>query len=187
MNVLILAGYKPNSHLRNLSQQTPDSPIFLDQQIKAALELQLSPIVVLSGSEADQVIRKSQNLEHCELIFDTHDETEVSLMTNLKAGVLGISETAFVLPVDIPCPHKALWVALKRVFQETGFSTKYAAIQLVDNQGAPWHWGFPLYLTRLGKHLLLNEPLSSLLDSQFTYFHSVFEPTEGLAPQDHNL
>lgn len=187
MDVLILAGYRQDLHSVLLKRPTSNSPLFLDQQIKATQALGLNPIVVLSGNHADEVLRQSKALRSCELIFDTNDH-EAGLMTNLKAGVQVISNTGFILPVEVPCPEKAAWVALKQAYQRTGFSTQKAVVQLTDSQGAPWHWGFPLYLTRLGRHLLLNESdLHSLVDPRLTYFHSVFEPPEGLAPQGHNL
>lgn len=187
MDVLILAGYRQNLHSILLRRTSSDAPLFLDQQITAAQALGLHPIVVLSGGHADEILRQSLALRTCELVFDTNDG-EATLMTNLKAGVHVISNTGFILPVEVPCPEKAVWVALKQAFQRTGFSTRKAFIQLTDPQGAPWHWGFPLYMTRLGRHLLLNEPnLHSLVDPCLTYFHSVFQPPEDLAPQGHSL
>lgn len=187
MDVLILAGYREDLHLTLLKKTSADSPIFLDRQIESARSLGLNPIIILSGSHADEVLRQSISLRSCELIYDTNEENS-NLMTNLRAGIHGASQTCFALPVHIPCPEKEIWVALKTAFQNTGFSTKKAVIQLTDHQGAPWHWGFPLFLTRLGRHLLLNEPdLSSLVDPRLTYFHSVFVPPEGLALEGSSL
>lgn len=187
MDVLILAGYRNDSYETLLKRERLDSPILLDLQIQRVRSLGLNPIVVLSGPHTDEVLRRSISLSECELVFDTNEDN-VNLMTNLKAGIHTISQTCFVLPVEVPCPDKQAWVALKLAFQKTGFSTQKAVIQLTNQQGAPWHWGFPLYVTRLGRHLLLKEPdLHSLLDPRLTYFHSVFEPPEDLARQGHNL
>lgn len=180
MDVLLLAGYKRDCAQIALKK--------LDQQILNLQSIGLNPVVILSGTEADEVIRQSQPLRTCELVFDTNEPQDVSLMTNLKSGIQVVSQTCFVLPLEIPPPPKEIWVALKRAFQETGFTTKTAFIQLSDREGAPWHWGFPLYITRLGRHLLLQEEnLHTLTDPRLTYFNTVYEMPEALAPQRYNL
>ncbi len=185
MDVLLLSGYRSN--LSETALQESNGIIFFDQQLIALQNLGLNPIVVLSGLDADEILRKSQQLRKCELVFDTNDNLS-NMITNLKAGVLASSQTCFALPLEIPCPEKAVWIALKQAFQKTGFSTKKAIIQLTDEKGAPWHWGFPLFITRLGRHLLMNEPnLTSLFDLRLSFFHSVFPTPEDLAPQRDSL
>lgn len=185
MDVLLLAGYRSN--LAKTALQESNGVIFFDQQLIALQNLGLNPIIVLSGSSADEILRKSAELRKCELVFDTNDDLS-NMMTNLKAGALASAQTCFALPLEIPCPEKAVWTALKQAFQKTGFSTKRAVIQLTDEQGAPWHWGFPLFLTRLGHHLLVNEAnLTSLFDLRLSFFHSVFPAPEDLAPQRNTL
>jgi hypothetical protein len=175
MDVLILAGYKKNHSL---------DPVLLDRQIERTREMGLNPIVVLSGKYADETLRRSLLLSSCELVFDTNDE-DVSLMTNLKAGIQMVAETCFVLPVEVPAPPSEAWKALKIAFQTSGFTTKFALLQLTDQQGAPWNWGFPLFVTRFGRHLLLNEEnLTSFFDPRWTYLRC---SSEGLAPKTHSL
>ena len=162
---------------------TPSTLIFLDRQIENLQSLDLNPIVVLSGTAADHVILNSRKLPEVDLVFDTND-LEANLTTNIKAGLHMVSHTAFAQPLEVPCPPKEVWMALRRAYTETGFTTKMSMIQLFDPKGAPWHWGFPLFITRLGRHQLLNEDnLTSLTDSRLTYHHCPIEPAQDLAPQ----
>lgn len=168
MDVLLIAGYRNDSEALGLSENQ-DGQIQMDLQISKLQQLGLTPIVVLAGLEADDVLRKSKKLSECELIYDTHGN-ESSIAACVKAGLQGVEHTCFVLPVEVPCPSKDSWVALRKAFLSTGFSTKIAMVQLTDTQGAPWHYGFPLFITRLGRHLMLNdEEIHSLTDPKLSY------------------
>ena len=187
MDVLLLGGYRPDCNHFALRRENDNEPIHLDKQIHQLQELGLNPIVILSGSAADHVILKSRKLPEVDLVFDTND-LESNLFTNTKAGLHMVSNTAFALPLEVPCPTKEIWTALRREFQSIGFSTKVAVLQLKDDKGAPWHWGFPIFLTRLGRHLLLNDSeLTSLTDPKLTYHYGTVNPTQPLAPQGFSL
>ncbi len=178
MDVLLLAGYRVDCAQTQIE--------LLDEQIIKLKSLGLTPTVVLSGPFADEVLRNSKPLRDCELVYDTNDQP--TLMTNLKSGIHVTTHTCFALPLEIPCPPKEHWVALKLAFQRAGFTIKSSFLQLTDAQGAPCHWGFPLFVTRLGRHLLLNEEnLTSLTDPRLHVLYSTKEASEALAPETSSL
>jgi hypothetical protein len=136
-------------------------------------ELDTDPICVLSGAGADEQLRRCRSIAEVELVYDTNGP-EVSLLTNIKAGLAAAEgEACFVLPVEIPCPSQAdYWRVLKEGWRQGGLHSQIALVQLLTAQGAPWHYGFPLLVTRFGNEEIRRlEGVKSLLDTRLKYLH----------------
>jgi hypothetical protein len=97
------------------------------------------------------------------------------LISNTRSGVFAApGEACFVLPVEVPVPPHEVWTFLYNEYGKAGFGARLALLQAVQalNQEAPWHFGFPLLLTRFGGQLLRETPdLRSLLDTRLNYLH----------------
>src|SRR6185312_11324727 len=96
-----------------------------------------------------------------------------TLMSNLRSGArLTDGEAAYVLPVEIPPPPKALWTFLWNEYAKLGFQTPHGLLQAVTALGAPCHLGFPVLLTREGMDLLRRgSELDSLVDARWNSLH----------------
>ncbi|NJL26219.1 MAG: hypothetical protein HC902_14400, partial [Calothrix sp. SM1_5_4] len=126
--------------------------------------------------------RSCPRLRDIEIVYDTND-TLVSLTTNTKAGLAACEgEGVFVLPVEVPPPPEYVWNELKQAWRKEGLNAQISVLQASDAQGAPWHFGFPLLITRFGNTQIRTlENLKSLADTRLKYLHLPLEPQSGLA------
>lgn len=163
MKTLLLCGYRPVEENERGVAETIDRRI---EQLKA---FSSEVICVLAGPYADDLLRACPRISNVELVFDTHENA--NLTTNLRAGLAAIEgEACFVLPWEINPGRAETWGHLKTEFAKVGFATTHSILQAVDNQGAPFHYGFPLLVTRSGNDLLQElTDLRSLTDARLSY------------------
>lgn len=167
MDVLLLGGYR--NQPMGLQRNKEDGELWIDFQIRTLKEIGLSPIVILAGAHADNVLRVSRQLETCELVFDTNG-TEANLFSNLRAGLHVTSDACFVLPVEIPAPPETAWKQLKAELVQHGLLTSHHVFQLPMAEGAPWQYGFPLLVTAVGGKMILNlKDATGLTDERIGY------------------
>lgn len=169
MDVLLLAGYRSAEPLG--LEPHASGRLMLDVRIEQLRHLGLSPIVVLSGNHADEQLRQVRSLEKCELVFDTNGD-EATLFTNLRSGLNVAEQACFVFPVEIPVPPEFVWKQLKTELLREGFLTDKHVFQLAD-EGAPWHYGFPILLSEVGRKVILNlKNPTGLTDPRIRYYFS---------------
>ncbi|MGE0528524.1 MAG: hypothetical protein AB7G93_04150 [Bdellovibrionales bacterium] len=174
MKVLLLCGYRPlhnNAVPLGMDPDPSGESILLDHQLIGLRGLGLSPVCVLSGPGADDLLRSSRCLSDAELVYDTNAD-EVGLASNVKAGLAAATgEGCFILPVEIPLPPPPVWIHLKESWRREGLHTSSSHIlQLVKDSGEPWGLGFPLLVTRKGNDVIQSlSPFRSLVDTRLKY------------------
>jgi hypothetical protein len=166
VEVLLLSGYRPHPiGLKKLSS----GELLLDHQICSLKEMGLTPVVILSGNHADDVLRTSRELESCELVFDANDD-QSTLYTNLRAGLHITKDACFALPVEVPTPEQVHWRQLKAELVNLGLLTSHHVIHHPPAEGAVWHYGFPLLVTALGNKIIQQlENGTGLADERILY------------------
>lgn len=166
MKVLLLSGYRPQRLGLGVSD---DGELWIDFQIGALKAMGLSPVVVLSGAHADDILRVSHQLESCELVFDDNGLNS-NLFSNLRAGLRVTDEACFVLPLEVPAPPEVAWRYLKTELVSQGILTSHHVFQLPMTEGAPWQYGFPLLITAVGNKAILKlENPTGLTDERIGY------------------
>jgi hypothetical protein len=169
LKVLLLCGYR----------NTPFRSDRLDDRISELKAFGLEPVVVISGARSDELLRSSRFLPDCELVYDTNEN--VSIFTNVKAGLQAVDQACFVHPVDMVAPPRSLWIGLKRAWQKQGHMGPFHLFQSVDKLGTLCHSGFPLLISGSGRNLLLRtEDITGLTDPRLKFHHEA----EPLAPTD---
>ncbi len=182
MDALLLAGYRSIFPVPLGLEKDVLGTHLLDNQIARLKAIGLSPIVVLAGENADLVIRSSRQLEDCELVYDTNGH-EANILSNIRSGLRATEEACFVLPVEIPMPAESHWRHLKAELIHEGFLTKIHIFQ-VGAKGAPWHFGFPILISAVGRRALLGlENPTGLSDRRLAYHFSRL----ALALESHSL
>ncbi len=185
MKVLLLCGYRTSENSEDalgLAREA-DGQRALDNRIQELSRLGFEVITVLAGAQADEQLRLCPRIANTEMVFDTSDH--VNLASNLKAGLAATdSEGCFVLPVEVPMPAPELWRFLNQEWGRQGFHTETQVFQAVDAQGAPWHFGFPLLLTKAGNHHVRKlTGFLSLVDPRLSYSQLVYLPQSEVAPE----
>lgn len=185
MKTLLLCGYRS-------SQDHDEDPVgvergedgltLIDRRIAQLKGIGLEPVCVLAGNTADEQLRRCRGIAAAELVFDD-TKPQVSLTTNILSGLLAYeNEACYVLPAEIPCPPISHFEFLKHSYLNAGSQGQISLIQAVDAQGAPWHFGFPLLITRFGNKELRRLPgLTSLTDTRLNYLHVEFGSAPNLA------
>ncbi len=185
MKVLLLSGYRTSENIEDALGvgREADGQRILDNRIQELSRLGFEIITVLAGHQADEQLRLCPRIANSEMVFDTSDH--VNLASNLKAGLAATeSEGCFVLPVEVPMPAPELWRFLNQEWGRQGFHTETQVFQAVDAQGAPWHFGFPLLITKAGNQLIRKlSGFHSLLDSRLGYAQLVYLPQSEVAPE----
>lgn len=173
MEVLLLSGYRPQP----LGLDThPDGELWIDHQIRCLKEMKLTPVVVLAGSHADEILRKSRCLETCELVFDANDNNS-NLYSNLRAGLHATKDACFVLPVEVPAPPEGQWKLLKAELVREGILTAH---HVIHGECAAWQQtGFPLLITPVGNRVILDLKNGTGLTDERIRYHRL--PTVELA------
>lgn len=183
MKTLLLCGYRSSDNNEDILgiQRDENHQRLLDLQIQQLSNLGFEVITVLSGEHADEQLRVCPRIANTELVFDTSDSP--TLASNLRAG-LGATddEGCFVLPVEIKPPSADVWRFLIQEWHKQGFNAPISILQAATVEGAPWHFGFPLLITRTGNRELRKlQNLLSLSDSRLSYLHPVFQLEATLA------
>ncbi len=177
MTILLLCGYRE----RDEAEEKALFHTHLDDQIRNLRGLGFNVICVLAGAHADDQLRFCRRITETELVFDTSDNP--NLASNLKAGLAGTDGAGcFALPVEVPCPSREAFTILREVWRTRGFHTETNIYQLVSDEGAPSHYGFPLLITRSGNTLIKEMPgFRSLLDTRLKYLQLGESEHAGLA------
>ena len=185
MKAILLGGYRNSEHSEDPLgiQRVEGGQRQLDAQIHALSQLGMEVVCVLSGQHADEQLRLCPRIANTELVFDTNDH--VNLASNLKAGLAATDgESCFVIPVEISPAPVPIWRALREDLRHIGFHTEHSVLQAVDTRGAPWHFGFPLLVTRKGNELIRGlSSFQSLLDPRLNYRQVIYSPEAELAPK----
>lgn len=184
MTTLLLCGYRfyADSDSDSDSLGQPILGLSQNAQGKTQIERRIaelrsfgSPVIcVLAGASADEQLRMCPRLADVELAYDNHGKN-VTLMTNLLTGIEQTRQDSYmILPVEVPCPDRQTWNWLVTMSESTAIPEKSCLIQAVTAQGAPWHFGFPLILTRSGQRRLRRfEELTSLADPRLNTWQVV--------------
>lgn len=185
MKVLLLSGYRPHFETGKAlgTDLNAQGVTLLDRRIEQIREHGLKVVVVVSGHSAEEQLRLCRRIAEVELVFDTNDAL-ATLATNFKAGLRAAAgEAFFTLPVDIPPPPVEIWSLLRDAWRALPGASDVSMLQVVNDQGAPWHFGFPLLCTRAGGELLTQiTDFNSFLDVRLKYQHVVFHQESDLAP-----
>jgi hypothetical protein len=83
----------------------------IDSLILALRKLKKNPILVL-GPDGDDILRLSQQIENCEIIFDPNYEGEI--FSGIKAGLETTNAAAFICAINEPILDPATWADLER-------------------------------------------------------------------------
>ena len=162
----------------------------LDRQIERLLKLGMDVTCVLAGRRADEQLRHCRNIARVDMAFDDTPESLLGLTSNVKAGLtaIGRDTACFALPVEIPCPAAPVWEFLKEGWRATGMEPSISVVQATDAQGAPWHFGFPVLITRQGhRHIMSLQGLTSMADKRLKYLHLSYNAAANLASDAKDL
>ena len=172
MKVLLLCGYRISDHeqIPLGLERTSSGECLIDRRIDELQAQGFEVICVLAGHSSEQVLRESRRLADVELVFDTNAE-QASLASNLQAGLAATAgEGCFALPLEVPCPPPEAWASLRERWRREGFHTDISVFQLVAPLGAPWHFGFPLLISRKGNaRIRASHGFVSLVDTRLKY------------------
>lgn len=176
MKILLLCGYRINDDL-----SAPLGLDVLDARISELQGLGGEVYIVMSGPTADQYLVESKKIHDCELVYDTNSQP--SLTTNLRAGLTAVADhNVFVVPVELPVADTAVWKMLLEEGRRVQFSTETDVVQAITYKGAPYHYGFPLFITRQGnKRIQEFTDLQGLIDARLRYLHQVYQHEADLA------
>lgn len=169
MRVLLLCGYRTTDEMEpGLGlERDEDGTTLIDRRIVQLHELGMKVVCVVAGNVADEQLRQSLCMRDTDLVFDNSPST--SLLTNTREGAASINEACFVLPVEIPIAPPEHWQFLINEYAKAGFNTPDAVLQV---QGMPTDFGFPLLFTRQGCQKIQDtDGLSSLVDARLKYLH----------------
>jgi len=89
----LLAG-QLNTFSKNYSEYSQ----IIDTQIEKSFKAKLEPAVVLSGMDADEILRKSRFLKYSELVFDTNKDA-ITYITNLRSGLYLTAGPCLATPI----------------------------------------------------------------------------------------
>jgi molybdopterin-guanine dinucleotide biosynthesis protein A len=174
MTVLLLCSYRETDTGEAALGLTRDAEgrLLLDRQIEDLQALGFDVTCVLAGESADEQLRQCRRLREVELVFDT--AAPLSLLSNAREGARSAPhEACFVLPVEVPVPAREVWDFLRTQYASIGFNAETSVIQA---EGAPCHYGFPLLFTRQGcEQLQSAENLSGLVDARLGYLRLALE------------
>jgi CTP:molybdopterin cytidylyltransferase MocA len=184
VKAILLSGYRAsefNEEPLGLNRGA-DGTRLLDAQIHQLSQLGLEVVCVVAGEAADQQLRVCPRIANTELAYDTSEQ--VSLASNVKAGLTASDgEACFIIPVEVIPPSGDQWRFLLQEWRRLGAAFDASVLQAVDPQGAPWHFGFPLLITRKGNQLIQKlSGFHSLTDPRLIYHHVAYQGESILAP-----
>ena len=121
MKAVILAGHYDNEATSPCLLKYKNQ-FLLDYQIEKLIKLKYQVVVVLGDKHADRITRECKNLQLTELAYDDIEDS-ISFMSNIKAGITGVNNGCFVLPVHVPCPEDEVWNLMRIHLHREGFNT----------------------------------------------------------------
>ncbi len=177
MKVLLLCGYRSSSQIDEVPglARDPSGQYLIDGHIQKLTRLGFEVVCVVAGPSADLQLRRCPRIANAELVFDTTDTPNVA--SNIKAGLEATEgEGCFAIPVEIPPPDLEVWHFLRENWRQRGFHHPACVFQVVDSQGAPHHFGFPLLITRAGNKLIRETAdFRSLADPRLDYHRLIWD------------
>ena len=131
---------------------------FLAYQIECLLAIGLWKIVVVLGN--DHRIYEEKIPEIDDLVISINPNPEKGQFSSIQCGLKKISKVsqsgAFILPIDVPCPEKAVWEMLVK-----GLISADANVSIPEYKGRKGH---PVLLSEEFKKYLLTCETDSRLD-----------------------
>jgi len=178
MNLLLLAGYKHAESEFWLQDQ--DGLPLLETRLQLARKFARSPIVVLSGTDADEILRNCPSLEKCELVFDTNGD-QSNLLTNIRAGLRVEANATIIWPAEVALSSTQHIRFLQQWAVQQGNRVPVHVVQAV-HLGELVNDGLPFLLTLSGRKLLMTQPeIITLTEPCVSYEYATFSAEDGLA------
>lgn len=174
MKALLLSGYR-----RDLSGAYALKNHFgnhmIDYQIERLRACCNEIVVVLAGTESEEILRHSRLLQNCEMIFDSHNG-ESSLLSNLRAGLEHSPEWVVALPVELPCPEPEVFLKLQTAYIQAGLTCDWDMLTNAHPGRMDLRF-FPLLITRSGNHVFRKTPDLADLEDPRLRINSIATPT----------
>lgn len=152
MKTLLLLGNHSND--RHPCDIEMGNTHLLDWQIQNLENLGHEVVVVFGGKESDLILRGSQKIQNCDIIYDTNDD-EITWSTNLRSGLYGVKRHCFVLPIYIPCPPAQVWRDIETHLFRHALDRKAHIIKPHRPEKGLLQPGFPWLVTARGKNFIL--------------------------------
>ena len=131
---------------------------FLNYQIECLLEIGFCDIIVVLGK--DYKTYQEQVIKLNDLLITVNPHPEKGQFSSLQCGLLAIPEElqagAFILPLDVPCPNRDVWIQLIE-----GLISSNANVSIPEFEGKKGH---PVLLSEEYKQYLLTCQADSRLD-----------------------
>ncbi len=122
MKVLLLAGYSQTEDPENsFALKELQGIKIIDWQIGRLKAICGEVVVVLGGTDSEELLRQSRLVREAELVFDTHGP-EASPWTNLKAGLQHGPGWTFALDILHPAPVGDLFQRLHSEYLKAGLN-----------------------------------------------------------------
>jgi hypothetical protein len=180
MTTLLLCGYRNSEQTdQALGLEIVEGMTLLDRRIAQLQAMGHNVVCVVAGQSAEAQLRSCRRMHQTELAYD--DLAAPTLLSNIKFGLSTCPEHAvFVHPIEIPVPSADQFRRLKDGWLQFGLENKTHIVQFGASLEAPWHFGFPLLVTRTGNLVLRSLPsLMSLVDTRLKYLHlNVSQPSD---------
>lgn len=173
MKIILLTGQFENPSGTNFSLEKIGSQLWIDHQIESLLKLKYEVDIVLGADHSDEIMRASQLVKMCNIIFDPN-EALGNPLSNLHAGLHATYQETFLLPVQFKCPEEHVWKKLINLLvpiETQGFHIlrPYCPVNGIMEPG------YPLGITRTAKNIILkNRKLKSLIEYNFKEYKIPF-------------
>ncbi len=131
---------------------------FLQNQIEKLKEIGLSNFIIVLGKDLELYLEKVPLLKDC--IIVTNPSPERGVFSSIQCGLSEASkldfEGMFILPVDVPCPRKEVWILLIVGMVDAGITVTVPEFE--DKRG------HPVFLSKQFSESLLSRSIDSRLD-----------------------
>jgi hypothetical protein len=173
MKVLLLCGNYLELETHPALLDYPGESL-IDQRIGALRALGLRVCCVLSGPEAEEILKKSKRLEQTELVFDTNDPRR--LASHLRSGLFATHDDALVLPIHIAPPPRHLWLKLRTRLANLGPDVDI--VRPYIPRAGRMELGFPWLVSRRGAEKIRSAEDTPDLDHLREYRMAILPPAE---------
>ena len=135
-----------------------DGKPFLQYQIEKLKEIGLSNFVIVLGRDMEVYLEKVPILKDCTIAINPSPERGVfsSIQCGLSEASKSNYEGSFILPVDVPCPRKEVWILLIVGMLDAGIM---ATVPKYEDKK-----GHPVFLSKEFVDYLLSRNSDSRLD-----------------------
>ncbi len=160
MKTLLLSGYSLTPEPEeSFALKELHGIRIIDWQIRRLKSLGSEVVVVLGGTDSEDLLRKSQLLRYCELVFDTHGE-QVSRWTNLQSGLESGPGWSFALDIKHPAPDLSTFKQLRDRYLIDGLNSP-SHVYCATPKRSPW------LVSRSGRQFIKStNDINSLEDSR---------------------